>query len=330
MLLLAACNGSGGKWSPPLHEIVPAAEGRAWVFDVGGGACADLDPVAAPATAGALRASGKDQSTGYAAVLYQGALAIVDLYNEDVTWSNMSLPAGRATLAMGDRLAGLVAGSTGGIVTIPGGEMAWKKDLGPWLGDFDLDRADYLMPVSEDTFVLVASRAPSAFGSSRIVAQKIDRSSGSWRLLGGEGDIPAISRLGACTNVGGTLYVAGIHERVAPGTGTKAGTMQQILRVYRYDPETGDSRMVVEEAQFDRRTEVIDIAAGRDPATKADLVSVLNGTGTLKVYEVPPSGRTSSAKFTDNYAGATSTAWVSPTRVAVEVSGALQYFDVRR
>jgi hypothetical protein len=139
----------------------------------------------------------------------------------------------------------------------------------------------------------------------------------------GEGDISAISRLGACTSVGGTLYMAGIHERVALGTGTKSGTLQQVLRVYRYDPATGDSRIVVEEAQLDRRTEVIDIAAGRDPATKADPVSLLNKTGQLKVYEVPPSGMTSAAKFSNRYPGATSTAWVSPTRVAVDIDGAL-------
>ncbi len=133
------------------------------MFGAGGGECDDVDPAPAPAQAGELRASGKDQSTGYAAVLYEGALAVVDLYNEDVTWSYLSLPAGCATLAMGNCLAGVTAGSTGAVVTMPEGEIAWSLDLGPSLDNFDLDRADYLLPLSAETFVLVASRPPTAF-----------------------------------------------------------------------------------------------------------------------------------------------------------------------
>ena len=317
LFLVAACASPEQVWIAPVAGVVPSGTGETWVIDRTGARHPEFGIEPAPPRAGDLRAIAKDQSSGYAAALYDGVLATVDIDNDLVSWVPVALPGGAASLHIGASMLGAIAGTRGALFTLPDPGPPVEFELEEWLDAFALQRADALLPLSSTEFVLVASRLPSAFQDGRVVAQRIDRSRGAFELLRGEGDIAGMTRLGATTSVAGTLYLAGIRERLAKGTGTKRGSLHQNIVAFRYDPVTGTSRQVVDEHQIAINPRVLDIAAGRDPMSGTDLLAILNATGELRVYDIPAEGATSAPRFSNTYVGATRTAWLSPDRIAV-------------
>ena len=317
LALAASCASPEQVWIAPVAGVVPSGTGDTWVLDRTGARHPELGIEPAPQHAGELRAIAKDQSSGYAAAMFDGALATVDIDNDLVEWSSISLPGGPASLHIGASMLGAIAGTRAALFTLPEPGMPTEFELSEWLDTFALQRADALMPLSEVEFVLVASRLPSTFQDGRVVVQRIDRSRGAFELVRDAGDVAGITRLGATTSVAGTLYLAGIRERLAKGTGTNRGSLHQNIVAFRYDPATGTSRQVVDEHQIAMNPRVLDVAAGRDPVTGVDLLAVLNATGELRVYDVPSEGVSSAPRFANTYSGATCTAWLSPDRIAV-------------
>lgn len=318
-------------WVPPVSGLVPSSGGSAWLFDATGASHDTYEPVLAPGGAGELRAIAKDQSSGYAAALYDGALAVVDVENDLVEWHIVTLPTGHASLDIGASRIGAVTGKSAAILDASTGKILDSYDLTGWLKSFSLQRADALLPLADGGFVLIASRLPAAFQDGRVVVQRIDASRGEWELMRGEGDVAGLTRLGATTSVSETIYLAGVREQLARGAGQSRGSLHQTVVAYRYDPGTGTSRQIVEEHQIAIDPRILDVAAGRDPATDVDLLAILNATGELKVYDVLANGVTSAARYRNTFPGATRTAWVTPTRIAVALdTGDVKFVDITR
>ena len=314
----------------PLRGVVPSSSGGAWVFAEAGAAHPDHGAVPYEGALGALRCTAKDQSSGYGVAVYDGALAVVDIENDLVEWSRMTLPEGPAFAAIGSGAVGVVAGKSASIIGLPDAELRSTTDLADWLNTFSVRYANYVVPVRDTELLLVSSRLPSAFTDSRVLVQRIDYGGGRWELLRGEGDVAGLTRLGACTNVGETLYLGGVRETLAPGAGQSRGSLHENVVVHRYDIESGQSRLVVNENQMLPGARVIDLGAGRDPETGDDMVSVLSANGELCVYAIPESGTTSAALFRNTFEGATSTAWVDPGRIAVDTPAGVQFVEIQR
>jgi len=277
-----------------------------------------------PAGAGALLSSGVDLEASTGAIAYEHRLAVVDLLSRQVEWYPIEAPDGTVFLGQRGELA-LLAGRLELVcVDTRTGREAWRDSgLRAWMESNGVRQVGLALPFGRDQFVLVTWRGPSAFQSSRVLLQLVDRSQGAWRLRH-ESEIDALSSVGACAFDGRSVYVAGILEQLMMQSGNWPGRAWQSLLVVRIDPESLFQDEVVREEQHDRSTVPVQLAVGDG------LVACLMQSGNLRIYRVGEYGRSATPLWEDDLPRVASVSFGSPNEVILALSdGATRVVRVR-
>lgn len=327
-LCTLSCSTAPIEYPAATRHVLPTdIVDTAWVFDARGASHPTHGLIPAPAGAGEVRGSAIDQSYGVSAVLYDGAVAFVEVDGDKVDWVNMALPQGSADVAMRGGLLGIATETAAVMVDVETRQLLWREDLTSWLKNAGTERADLLVPETPERFALVSSLHPSFNRDGLTLVQTIDKSRGQW-MDESRVEIRELSRMGKCRNVGQYIYVSGIKETARHRTGQKMGRLLQTLRVFQIDAANSRKRELFSSSYDHIRADVAGLATSADPETGGMLLSVLMQTGQLMAYRVNAEDATSRKVLENLYEGAISTAWDADGNIVVGFQDRVQTVKV--
>lgn len=326
---LAACAAGPVPRPSASQHVAPTDGTEAWVFGAAGATHSSYGTSPAPAGSGEIRAAATDQAFGATLVVYEGAIAFADVYSDTVDWLSVPLPPGQAEVGVRNGLAGITTESSACIVDMRSRRLLMEEDLTGWLKTAGSERADFLLPLDEQSFILVSSTYPTFASNGRVLAQTISRAEGAWQIIDSD-EIPQISRMGAVASVDNLIYVSGIRENAAHGVGNRPGTLHQTLFVFQVDAEAGRSREVVDQYLGERRIDVMDLAAGRDVSTDTILLSILTDDDRLQVFQHNPEIGRGDPVYSNTFPGAESTAWANDGAIVVGLPSGFTHVQVTK
>ncbi len=286
-----------------------------------------------PRGAGQPRGAALDLREGRACVPYERSLALVDIANAQVEYAPSSLDAPIEAVAIHGELVGVVAGGEVAVIDFytkepvvePASLSSWEPPFGGG------GRLLYAYPHSRDELSLVWFEEPGFGSDSQGLVERRSRAGGEWRT---RGDVAIrggmMTYLDACASAGGALYLAGIREdyKKTPWNAGQLGTLEQILVVYRLDPDSRELRNVVwqpAEIRGDRGSQVSDVAVGQG------LVALVESGNRLLVFrEVPGNTGTASLEYDSRYDADIGIAWIAADRIAVSDGASTWVVDVGR
>jgi len=287
LLCGTSCNSPRrAKASPSSVVVVPLGESRCYLFGASGVEILDArgrHPADVRVPAGAPIAGAVDSGSGWAAVAYPHALAVVNMSEgsvrivDDVLWEHPP-----QVLGIGESTIGTLEDDTIALYDALQGKRIRRDDGSTFLNHFGMEELLYVLPLSQDRMLIVAKKS-MGLEAPRATVFDVDRKSG---VLDGQ-ERPFSSQIhdaDACTADGRWLYVAGTHwsqERSLTG-----GIEQRITaKVLRHDPSTGRNEVFVQEPQrASKDVRVAHVAAG------FGLLVMGLEDGRVYVYDVAGSG----------------------------------------
>lgn len=312
---LVACGSTSKRSDAPLSgsAVVPVGESSVLVFSGAGVERVDGSAraaVAADVPRVAPVAVANDPSSGWAAVAYPDAIAVVNTSEarvklvEDVNWESPP-----RTLGIGGTTIGTIEDGTIALYDALAGKRLWKADGGKLLRELGLEELRYVMPLTPERMLVVAFKKMSAFANPQAMVVDIDRSGGTpssqERPFSNE-----MHTLDACAGDGAYLYLAGTTVSVE-NTGPREQQQYVTIVVLRYDPARGRNQVLVRLRQrLATMVRVTHLAAGF-----GRLAFALDD-GRVNVYDT--SGEREAAHlWGDPRPGLTSLECVDPGHVAV-------------
>lgn len=284
----------------------------------------DVAPTAAvdapPPAIGDPVAVALDLTGAWAGVAYGERLASIQLADRHVMWSKDALAEPvRSFCVAGDRAA-VVHDKSIECFRLPKFDPLWREDFGAWLGKSHLDTANFILPQSDNAFLIVGTVNKTGFHEGRVEVQRVDRSKSPWDCSA-PSVIPGLQLLDSCVSDGKSLYLAGTHEEAV----RFPQPLQVTFLIVRVDPKTLAPSEIVASQRFDSLVKARHIAVGKD------LVAVAFSDGNLEVYRLLKEGRTSAPVFGPTKFGRDFTvAWLSDDDVLVVGAGAPQIVHVQR
>lgn len=271
------------------------------------------------AAGGDPAAAGVDLSSAWAAVAFPSRLVFVHLATRKLHW--VDSPFGPATnaphqvngLAIRGETATLWSASRIAALRVPSGEKLWEADLAGHLDASDLNYLAFALPRSDDGLVVVASREGNNFTDGAVVAQRIDRSRGDWRIQN-QNTLPGMTWAHRTASEGEAVFVAGLWEDVQLRPGT-TGRLWQKLLVCRVELDSLEVTELVWAERQARSTVVRDLVIG------TEALAVLLDAGTVQIYRIVEGGGATAPLFERHYDAVDSIAWISDTELVVMTPG---------
>jgi hypothetical protein len=279
----------------------------------------------APAPPGRPLASACDAKSGTAAVAYSKALAALDLVEGQTKWLPVEWPVEPRILSVSGTLAATVAGDDLSVWRVRDAKLLWRESSAAWLKAHGLKQIDYVLPLSPDEFLLVASKPVGFASAARLFAFHVSRAAGDWQSSN-DHQIPEISNLHRITSDGQDLYLAGVEEQTRPGHGG-GPELIQTLAVVRLSAKDFSRTVLVKEELHQLETDVEDLTGGpgwvgvvlRDGQTKGHELRIYR-TGTA-----PGAARVVYNKSLPTVLGAS---WISENLAAVWGAGAAEFVEL--
>jgi len=157
----------------------------------------------------------------------------------------------------------------------------------------------------------------------RTVIAKVDTARGNWQPLANEDVSNEIHDLSVVTSDGSSIYLGG---KLVGDRGRGKMTMDQCLKVLRYDMDRREVRTLVSDERLASITRVLDLVAGQE------LVAMILDDGVLAAYRVYDGGRASVNVLYDTehpIPEDSRLGWVSSSRViAIRSDGKVEVRDL--
>jgi hypothetical protein len=283
------------------------------------------EDIKVPPHAGRPYRSGVDLETGWACVSYENKLAMIQLMNREVDWTEQALPhqVRRGFLSIMNDMIAITTNSAITVLSGPRKNILWSVDRGQskrWLRTFGLECIEYTVPLSKNNFLLVCSRKMGLFSKPKVVIQRIDRSHGQWRLIN-ENIVTGLTHLHQCTGDGKSLYLAGIHEMSQLGAGYDLGRLWQTIVVIKIDLDNLERHELVWEERQQAGFIIQDFAVG-DELTAL----LINPNNEVRIYR---GERTGSPEYKNYVAGAKSIEWLSKDDIVVLSDNGPQVIEIQ-
>ncbi len=211
---------------------------------------------------GRATASATDLATSRACVVFDKALAIVDLEQGRWTWRPATWTSTPDSVAAAKGKAITLSKNVAQLwdLVVPGEPIT--QDLSPWLKRHSMTELHLASPMvgKDDQIVLVASHYP------HVVVSRVTTAKGDWRDVAGDELSADLNRLERASIDGEFVYLAGESEYNGFGNGGQLELAQDFV-VYRIDLDRGERvellRVRLEESTFDD-VRVDDLAAGKN------------------------------------------------------------------
>lgn len=328
-MLAGSCAVGGSRASrASSHDVqlVPAGSGRYYRFET--------SRVVEQETDGTLRtrelgredvghpvASAMDLSSARACVVYEHALACVDLVDGAWTWRDPSWTTTPDSVTTAGGRAVTLSGNSALVWDLLGKSEPRHYDLSAWIRRHEMQTIDMVAPVKDraDQLIVVASRYP------RVIVKRVSLGKGELSDVGGDEVTADLSNLQRCTSDGRFVYLAGAFESPVVGA-TARLELRQALVLIRVDLERGEHSVVANatfaEVGF-RECEVIDLVAGENL-----VAMLLRGSGArdkVRAFRISDDGGgTSRMVFDSWYAKGAALAWVDENHFAVLIQDKIE------